>query len=140
NLCEDHLALIMRISVEEPAKCLELLRQSLGVVETVDANDAVDRSAGLGQAARALDFSEIRQVDTDRKTRYRYEPFNHPDTSIGHDPAKRSLGHVVEQVSGVRRGLHTNQIIGGERTREFFVLWDCHERLPGWEGDVQKKA
>src|SRR5213079_2340139 len=33
-----------------------------------------------------------------------------------------------------------DQIISSQRPREFFVLWDCHEGLPGWERDVQKEA
>jgi len=64
----------------------------------------------------------------------------HPNTSVGHDPAVRSLRHVVEQVRDVCRGLQTNQIIGSERLRKLFVLWDSHECLPGWKSDVQKKA
>ena len=70
DLCEHDLALIVRILVQEPPKRLELLRQPLGVVEAVDANDAAHRRARLHQAAGALGFGEIRHIDADWEARY----------------------------------------------------------------------
>src|SRR5262249_27250363 len=140
NLREDNLTPVMRVPVEEPATRLELLWHCLRVVEPTNPNDAAYGRARLGQGARALDFGEIRQVDAHRKPCYRYKPLEHPDTSVGHNTAVRSLRHVIEQIRDVCRGLQTNQIIGGERLRELFMLWDRHECLPGWKSDVQKKA
>src|ERR1700694_5586414 len=70
DLCEHDLALILRILVQEPPKCLELLRQPFRVIKAVDANDAVPRRARLHQAADALGFGEFRYIDADREARY----------------------------------------------------------------------
>jgi len=59
DLCEHDLALILRVFLQEPPERLELLRQPLGVIEAVDANDAAHRKARLHQAAGALGFGEI---------------------------------------------------------------------------------
>ena len=65
DLREHDLALVLRILFQEAPEGLELLRQALGVVETVDADDAADRGARLHQAAGALGLGEIRHVDAD---------------------------------------------------------------------------
>jgi len=63
NLCENDLVLILRILLKESPEGLEFLRQALGVVEGVDADDAARRRARLHQPAGALGFGEIRHID-----------------------------------------------------------------------------
>ena len=140
DLREHDLALILRILLQEPPERLELLRQSLGVVEAVDADDAAIDERPLHEAAGALGLGEIGHVDADREARDGDEPVEQSDAAVRHDTAEGAVGHVVEQVGDVGLGLQADQIVGGERARELLMLRDRHERLPGRKRDVQEEA
>ena len=140
DLGQDDLALILRMLVQEPAECLELVRQALGVVETIDADDAGDRRPALHEAAGALGLGEIRHVDADRKARNRHEAVEQPYAAVRHDAAEDAVGHVVEEIGNVRSRLDADEIVGGECPRQRLMFRDGQEGLPGRAGDVQIEA
>ena len=140
DLRQHHLALILRVLLQEAAEGLELVRQALGVVETVDADDAGDRGRPLHEAAGALGLGEIRHVDADREARDRDETVEQPDTAVRHDAAEYAVGHVVEEVGDIRLRLQADEIVGGERARQLLMLRDGHEGLPGRKRNVQIEA
>src|SRR5262249_55279232 len=71
DLGQNDLALVERALLQEAPKGLDLVRQPLGVIESVDADDAGDRRAALHEATGALGFGEVGHIDADREARDR---------------------------------------------------------------------
>ena len=141
DLRQHHLALVLRILLEEAAEGLELLRQALGVVEPVDADDAADRrcAPARGRASR-LALAKSATSMPMGKLATDTQPVEQPDAAVRHDAAADAVGHVVDEVGDVGLGLQADQIVGGERARELLVLGDGHEGLPGRKRNVQVEA
>src|SRR5262249_17879573 len=62
NLCENDLVLILRILLKESPEGLEFLRQALGVVEGVGADNAAPRKARRPQTPGGRCFGGIRPI------------------------------------------------------------------------------
>ena len=140
DLGQHDLALVLRVFLQEAPEGLELLRQALGVVETIDADDAADRGAGLNQAGIALGLGKIRHVDADGEARHRQEPVEQPNAAVGDDAAVHAVGYVVDEVGDIGLGLQPDEVVGGEGARQLLVLRNGHERLPGRKRNVEIEA
>src|SRR5262245_45127730 len=87
DLGEDHLTLILWVALEEAAERLELLGQTLGVIQPIDADDAAHRAAGLHETSLPTGPGKVTNVDADGETRHRNEPLEGSNAAIGHNAA-----------------------------------------------------
>ncbi len=65
DLRQHDLPAIAWVALQELAEGLELLRQAFGVVQPIDADDAMHGRACLHQSAVALGMREIGDIDAD---------------------------------------------------------------------------
>ncbi len=140
DLRQHDLPAIARVALQELAEGLELLRQAFGVVEPIDADDAMHGRARLHQATVALGMREIGDIDADREAADGQQPIEQADAAVRHDPPVHAVFQVGDQVGDIGLGLQTDQVIGRERARELLMLGDGHEGLPGRKRNVQEKA
>ena len=140
DLCENNLAAIARVAFQKLSEGLEFLRQPFGVVQAIDADNAVCGGAPcLHEPAVPLGMGEVGNVDADREAANRDQPIEQADAAIGHDAAKHAIFQISHQIGDIGLGLQTNEVVGGQGTRELLMLRDRHKGLPGRKRNVQEE-
>ena len=134
-----HLAAVVRILLEEAAEGAKLLRQALGVVEPVDADEA-DGRAGLLAAALRAQAGEGIDVDADREAGDRQLAVESADAAVLQDAPEHAVLQVVDEVADIHLRLQADEIVGGEAARQLAMLGNGEERLRRRHRDVQEKA
>ena len=133
-----HLAAVVGILFEEAAESAELLRQALGVVEAVDAQEADGRRRLLAAALGARADEGI-DVDADREAGDRQLAIEGADAAVLQDATEHAVLQVVDEVADIDLGLQTDEIVGGKAASQLAVLGDGEERLRRRHGDVQEE-
>jgi hypothetical protein len=95
----------LRILIEEAPERLELVRQSLGVVETVDADDAAHRGSRLHQPGVSLDVGEVVYVDSHREAGNGHQAVKYADASVRHDAPEHAVLQIAHQIADIGQRL-----------------------------------
>ena len=147
DLQEADAAAQLLVVVEHAAEGLHALRQALGIVHAVDADDqraVVDDLAEAGGGVAALlalglggDFVG---VDADREGLGAYGLVESLNPPVVQDHAACDIREIAAEVGGVALGLEADEVEGAEAARQPLVLRERGEDLGRRKRGVQEEA
>ena len=138
DLRKDDLAAIVGVLLQKASERAELLRQPLGVVEPVDADEAGYRGRLIARALGAR-FDEGVDVDAHGEAGNRQLAIKGPDPAVLKNAAEHAILQIVDEIGDVGLRLQSDEIVGGKAAGEIPVLGDREKCLRGGNGNVQEE-